>query len=62
MKTTILWMLIWLLFGIANFLIYSEAFGNVNKDSYLWQLNVIFSFCMFIIAGVKFELERWKKK
>ena len=49
----------WLIFGAHFFAVYSKWYLD-NKYTNLWLLCTIFSFCMFIIYGVKLEILRNK--
>ena len=61
-KETKLMTTFWLISAIINFLAYFGALGFSSKIPYIWLLYSIIGFCMFIIYGVKLELERWKEK
>lgn len=52
--------IIYLMIGALNLLIYTETFGNDNKYPGIWLLNTVMWFCMFIIQGVKLEILRNK--
>jgi len=52
----------WLVLAIHFFTIYSKWYlTNAAKPGNFWLLFSIFSFCMFIIQGVKLEILRNKK-
>lgn len=52
-------LIMWLIFGAHFFAVYSKWYLD-NEYTNLWLLCTIFSFCMFIIHGVKLEILRNK--
>ena len=56
---TKLFLIMWLMLGVHFFAVYSKWYLD-NKYTNFWLLCTIFSFCMFIIYGVKLEILRNK--
>ena len=53
-------LLFWLILAVHFFAIYSKWYLNTHFTNF-WLLFSIFSFCMFIIYGVKLEILRNKE-